>query len=340
MTKLIKTQDPYTELQAKAITEVFGIKPRTEVEEGQVEELTMDTKTSFLAKAKNNVAAHKKAYIGSAVLITTAATGAGYLSYKYGFKKALAMSAYYSRKYLPAGLIVSGGVGLVATAYLAYKAAPEVEERLTEIEGRREAGEHISSLVAARMIAGPLWKPVLVGAGSIAAISGSYFIMNGRINGLSKLARQQADALTKGMNPTTIKEVTNDEGEVAEIAVEVDAEKNDLLGRWMHYSEEWTSDDITYMVTLIDNVESRMQDRLFERGYLTMNEVLDALGFERTAQGAMLGWTTADTFFLSKKLFNAYEEADGTAPTEIFVQWTPAHSVYDQVSFTGRYSAM
>jgi len=304
----------------------------------EMETPKLETKKTFLQKAKQNVSEHKKAVILTSAASVAVGSGAGYLAYQYGTKKALAMVSYYGRKYLPAGLAITGGVGLVATAYLAYKAAPQIEERLSFIEGEREAGNHISSLTAARLIAGPLWKPIAIGTGSIGAIAGSYFIMNGRINTLSKLAKQQAEALSKGTNPTTTKEVENSEGELGEVKVEVDAEKNDLLGRWMHYSEEWVSDDISHMVTLIDAAESRMQDRLFQRGYLTMNEVLDALGFERTAQGAMLGWTTSDTFFLSKKMFNSYNVTDNTEPTEVFVQWTPAHSVYQNVSFTGRYA--
>lgn len=299
--------------------------------------VSMDKK-SFVERAKNNVKTHKKAYISAGVASAAVGAGAGYMITKYGAKQALNVTQYFAKKYLPAGLAVAGATGLIATAVLAYKAAPQVNSALDQIEADRAKGKKVSSIEAIRIIAGPLWKPIVVGTGSLTALAGSYYILNGRITSLSKLASQQANALREGMNPVENKTVADEDGNEEEIAVEVDAAKNDLMGRWMHYSEDWTEDDISYVTTLIDAVETRMQDRLFERGYILMNEVLEELGFQRTAQGAMLGWTTADTFYLDKKMFNGYHEADGDEASEIFVQWTPAHSVYDKVSFTGRYA--
>lgn len=299
--------------------------------------VSMDKK-SFVERAKNNVKTHKKAYISAGVVSAAVGAGAGYMITKYGAKQALNVTQYFAKKYLPAGLAVAGATGLIATAVLAYKAAPKVNLALDQIEADRAKGKKVSSIEAIRMISGPLWKPIVVGTGSLTALAGSYYILNGRINSLSKLASQQANALREGMSPVENKTITDEDGNEEEIAVEVDAAKNDQMGRWMHYSDEWTQDDLSYVTTLIDSVETRMQDRLFERGYLVMNEVLEALGFQRTAQGAILGWTTADTFYLDKKMFNGYHEADGDEASEIFVQWTPAHSVYDKVSFTGRYA--
>lgn len=299
--------------------------------------VSMDKK-SFVERAKNNVKTHKKAYISAGVASAAVGAGAGYMITKYGAKQALNVTQYFAKKYLPAGLAVAGATGLIATAVLAYKAAPKVNLALDQIEEDRAKGKKVSSIEAIRMISGPLWKPIVVGTGSLTALAGSYYILNGRINSLSKLASQQANALREGMSPVENKTITDEDGNEEEIAVEVDAAKNDQMGRWMHYSDEWTQDDLSYVTTLIDSVETRMQDRLFERGYLVMNEVLEALGFQRTAQGAILGWTTADTFYLDKKMFNGYHEADGDEASEIFVQWTPAHSVYDKVSFTGRYA--
>lgn len=299
--------------------------------------VSMDKK-SFVERAKNNVKTHKKAYISAGVASAAVGAGAGYMITKYGAKQALNVTQYFAKKYLPAGLAVAGATGLIATAVLAYKAAPQVNSALDQIEADRAKGKKVSSIEAIRMISGPLWKPIVVGTGSLTALAGSYYILNGRINSLSKLASQQANALREGMSPVENKTITDEDGNEEEIAVEVDAAKNDQMGRWMHYSDEWTQDDLSYVTTLIDSVETRMQDRLFERGYLVMNEVLEALGFQRTAQGAILGWTTADTFYLDKKMFNGYHEADGDEASEIFVQWTPAHSVYDKVSFTGRYA--
>lgn len=299
--------------------------------------VSMDKK-SFVERAKNNVKTHKKAYISAGVASAAVGAGAGYMVTKYGAKQALNVTQYFAKKYLPAGLAVAGATGLIATAVLAYKAAPKVNLVLDQIEEDRAKGKKVSSIEAIRMITGPLWKPIVVGTGSLTALAGSYYILNGRITSLSKLASQQANALREGMNPVENKTVADEDGNEEEIAVEVDAAKNDLMGRWMHYSDDWTQDDISYVTTLIDTVETRMQDRLFERGYLVMNEVLEELGFQRTAQGAMLGWTTADTFYLDKKMFNGYHESDGDEASEIFVQWTPAHSVYDKVSFTGRYA--
>lgn len=303
---------------------------------GTVEVVT--DKKSFLAKAKSHVREHKVGYGSLAVASVGAGVGAGYMLKTYGYKKSLSMAAYYSKKYLPAGLAISGTIGLIGTAFLAYKAAPEIEKRLDWIEDQRLEGQKISSLQAAKMIAGPLWKPIALGAGSVGAIAGSFFIMNGRVNALSKIARQQAKALQEGTSPYKTEEHTNDDGEVEQVKVHVQPQMNDLLGRWFQYSEEATSDDMAYNIRFIDNAECVLQDSLFEKGVLTMNHVLEVLGFEKTREGAVIGWTTADSFFLEKRMFKAQEEATDEESDEIFVQWTPAHSVYDQVSFTGRYA--
>lgn len=289
---------------------------------------------SYLNAAKQNVADHKVAYGVGAASVVGLGAGAYFLMKSPNAKKAVAKAAWYVSKHAPLGLTIVGGLGLITTAVLAYKSAPKVEAILDSIEERREAGERVTTFQAARELATPLAAPAFVGGVSVGAIGLSYYLMNGRLDAVSKLASQQAKQLMKNDDNLVEEiEVENEQGEVERVKVRVKENNNDLLGRWMNDSEEYVSDDQSYMITLIDQAEQHINDKLFMNGYVTMNYVLDQLGFPRTPQGASLGWTAADTFTLTKKIF-----ADEEGEQAVFLQWTPAHNVYDSIEYDGRYA--
>lgn len=289
---------------------------------------------SYLSAAKKNVSDHKVAYGVGAATVVGLGAGAYFLLKSTNTKKTISKVVWTVSKNAPLGLTIVGGLGLITTAVLAYKAAPKVEAVLDSIEERRDSGERVSTFQAARELAAPLAAPAFVGGVSVGAIGLSYYIMNGRLDAVSKLAQQQAKQLmNKDENLVEEVEVENEEGKVERVKVRVKENNNDLLGRWMNDSEEYVSDDPSYMITLIDQAEQHINDKLFMNGYVTMNYVLDQLGFSRTPQGASLGWTAADTFTLTKKIF-----ADEDGEQAVFLQWTPAHNVYDAIEYDGRYA--
>jgi hypothetical protein len=58
-------------------------------------------------------------------------------------------------------------------------------------------------------------------------------------------------------------------------------------------SKDW-SDNTDYNVTFLTIQQSVANDRLVSRGYLFLNEVLEALGMERTEAGQYVGWIYQD----------------------------------------------
>lgn len=131
-------------------------------------------------------------------------------------------SVQLAKKHSPAALTVIGGAGLVATAYLSYKAAPRVNEITDEMEDQRLLIEEYDRVWTKgvrnmtddeikwvrevqleneanglpsrpvfnryeylRQLAGAVALPVATGVASLVCIAFSYKIMNGRIKGLT-----------------------------------------------------------------------------------------------------------------------------------------------------------
>ena len=120
-----------------------------------------------------------------------------------------------AKKHSPLALTVMGGVGLIATAYFAYKAQPRIAEIVDDMEAQRELidrymslkqvpvsrlrDEEVIFLVEAekngvptfnrfeymKQITGAIALPVMTGVASLFAISFSYRIMNNRVSGLA-----------------------------------------------------------------------------------------------------------------------------------------------------------
>lgn len=193
--------------------------------------------------------------------------------------------------------------------------------------------------------------PVVVGSLSVAAIIFSHNIQYRRIGALaSSLAtavREQKafeekyrekygdEEWNKFDGELNQKEVTTEDG--AQVQVEAHIKDNDK-GRWYDESEEYVSDDHQYNLSRIDSVNQKYLDKYFANGYLVMNDVLEGLGFERTREGALIGWSGADEFQIDRRVQTVYNEETGEPEDRIYVYWPQPHYVYDEVEFSGRYA--
>jgi Family of unknown function (DUF6353) len=260
-------------------------------------------------------------------------------------------------KHSPAIFTGVGVVGLGATAYLAYKTRDKVEAIVTDIEERRDNGEPVSKMEVVKDFVEATYLPITVGALSVASILMSHKIQRKRILTLSGvLAAEQArnvyfekkyrkehgdEAYVKFVTPTDeIDHVEIGKGGKEKITVkEVKKDIDHTIGQWYDESSEYTSDDHVYNVAYIDSVNERMQTLLFQRGSLLLNEVREALGFERIRAGALLGWTTQDSFEIEKVLTRMFDETVNEDKDEIFVTWSRPRYIYEEVDLNGgRYS--
>lgn len=252
-------------------------------------------------------------------------------------------------------------VGLGATAYLAYKSRDKVEEVVQEIERKRDLEIPVNKLEVARDLTEAVYKPVLVGTLSIVSIIAAHKIQNNRIKALAgallveqarniyfeKKYRKQhgEEAYNKFIMPTEeVERVTVDsKGKEKITAEEVKLDVDKTIGQWFEDSSEYFSDDHSYNIQYIDSVNDRMQTLLFQRGTLVLNEVLDALGFDRIRNGALIGWSTQDSFEITKHIsmmpvYDKNGEPTGEKKEQIWVTWARPRYIFEDVEYTGRYS--
>lgn len=266
------------------------------------------------------------------------------------------------RKHSPAIFTGIGIVGLGATAYLAYKSRDKVEVVVEEIERKRDLDIPINKMEVAKDMAEAIYQPVVVGAASVVCILMAQKIQNNRIKTLvGALAVEQArnvyfekkyrkqhgdEAYTKFVTPTEeIEHIEIDKKGKEKVTVaQTKKEIDKSIGQWYSDSSEYVSDDHSYNIASIDAVNDRLQTLLFQRGSLLLNEVRDALGFERIRSGALLGWTTRDSFEIEKQVVVVDELDEHGVPTgelkeQIWVTWSKARYIFDDVDLNGgRYS--
>lgn len=258
-------------------------------------------------------------------------------------------------KHSPAILTTVGVVGLGVTAVLAYKSRNKVEAVIEQVEADAEAGVEIDKVEVGKGMIEALWLPISVGVASTACVLLAQKIQVKRIKTLAgALAVQQAqnlyfenkykeehgeEAYNKFVTPTKkeVTETVDSKGKVKKSTKEVREELDKTIGQWYDESQEYAADDHSYNLSYIESVEERLQGILFQRGSLMLNEVREALGFERIRNGALLGWTTSDSFEVTKTVTNIEDEHGNIVP-QIWVKWAKPRYIYEEVEFNGRYS--
>lgn len=272
------------------------------------------------------------------------------------FKQVLNKVKMGTKKNSPAILTGIGVIGLGATAYLAYKSRTKVEKVVLDIEEARDNNEELDKVEIVKDIAEAVYLPVAVGMVSVAAIVWSYKIQNNRIAVLaSSLAAQQAhnyffeqkyrkehgdEAYSKFIAPTDRVEIegVDAKGKSKLTVAEVKKDVDHTIGQWYDESLEYVSDDHAYNMAMIDSVTEKLELILFQRGTLLLNEVREALGFERIRSGALLGWTAGDSFNIEKIVTMIKDEDVETIQPQIWVTWARPRYIYDEIEFNGRYS--
>lgn len=257
-------------------------------------------------------------------------------------------------KHSPSILTTVGILGLGTTAYLAYRSRNKVEKVVLDIEEARDNDLEINKMEVVRGMVDALWLPISVGVASTACIVLAQNIQNKRIRTLAgALAAQQAqnvyfkkkykdtygeEKYQKFMTPSEEVETGEVDKKGKAVVKEVKKEVDETIGQWYDESSEYVNDDHAYNVQMIESVTERLQNRLFQRGSLLLNEVREELGFERIRAGALLGWTTADSFDIEKVVTTLGDETAGELKEQIYVTWTAPRYIYDDVEFNGQYS--
>lgn len=263
------------------------------------------------------------------------------------------------KKHSPAIFTGLGIVGLGATAYLAYKSKDKVEAVVEEIERKNELGLEVKKGEVIVDMTEAVYQPVVVGALSVASILLAHRIQHKRILTLAgalaveqsrnlyfekKYRKQHGDeAYREFMVPTdeieTVETLKNGKEKVTVEQVRKEVDKS--IGQWYDESSEYAADDHTYNISMIDSVNDRMQTILFQRGHLLLNEVREALGFERIRAGALLGWSTADYFDIEKVVTMLGDTESGESKDQIWVSWTRPRYIYEEVEMgAGRHSVL
>lgn len=251
-------------------------------------------------------------------------------------------------KHSPLILTALGVVGLGATSVLAYKASRKVEVIVEEVEAAREANVEPDRFEVGRDLVSAMALPIITGTLSIAAITLSYYIQNNRIQTLgmalatagaeraffhNKYKEQYGEEeYRKFTTPVMTETHTAEDG--TETKEEVRKDVPSIHGEWFDRSTEYSSDDHNYNLAYIKSVENNLQLRMFRKGFLQMNEVFEALGFERTRAGALLGWSTGGGFDLSPETMHCMNKVTGEVEPQIYVKWTEPKYIYESVEFS------
>lgn len=263
------------------------------------------------------------------------------------------------KKHSPVILQGLGVVGVGATAYFVYKAAPKVEHIIEEAKLDKEAaGGQLPPMLkkrVAKQLAYELAPPVATGVATIGCFLWSYNIQAGRITALSGaftavsrelqeskdryLEQYGEEAYDKFYGPTIEIERTILDGKGKEKTVKEEAlpegPLNLMSGVWFDKSIEYNKDDHDYNLAWVESKISQIELKMFQRGHLLVNEVLDILGIERCRQGALLGWST--NAGLRPQVFHIWDEESQVREPQIFIGWSQPKYVYDDIEYGDAY---
>lgn len=236
----------------------------------------------------------------------------------------VARQALVLQKHSPTLLFVGGVVGMVGTAVLASKATLKVEDVLDKHSIKAEAADkalahdnidyddndHMKDMVLLYTQTSvdllKLYGPaVVVGGLSIAALTGSHHILSSRNAGLTAAYavldkgyseyRKRVQA-TLGIEEEAklryehqIGEYVDDKGKLVE-QTHVTKGASSIYARFFdEYSKNWCK-NADYNRMFIVAQQNYLNDLLNARGHVFLNEAYDALGLDRTKEGAVVGW--------------------------------------------------
>jgi hypothetical protein len=239
--------------------------------------------------------------------------------------RTVAKQVFALREHSPGILLVVGAAGMVGSTILACRATLKMNEVLSEAEQEVEEIEKDSKteatatkakknakLQTAIKIVRHYGPAVILGAASLAAITGSHVILKNRNTGLiaaytildgmhkkyrANVVADQGEEKDREymFGPIVEKEVVDPETGLVETARGLDANaiKEDEYSGYHRmfdkYNVNWEPDYRQNRFWLRE-VVSHFNDVLRLRGYVFLNEVYEHLGYERTEAGQMVGW--------------------------------------------------
>lgn len=235
---------------------------------------------------------------------------------------------FLAKKNSPHIFFVGGVIGAVGSAVLACKATLQLEEKLDEIKSdvkllKTKAIEESEgaldstnlqtlsyttttyTVVKTVKVVGRLYGPaVLLGGASIVALTGSHIQLSRRNAALSATLA----AVTRAYDEyrSRVREEIGKEQEldiyrgIKEKEVSIDGNKSvvrisDPLGRspysriFDECSRCWEKDAELNRIFL-EHTQNYMNHFLRSRGYVFLNDVYEALGFDRSPEGQIVGW--------------------------------------------------
>lgn len=287
-------------------------------------------------------------------------------------------------KHAPLIFTATGIVGLGATAYFAYKAAPKVEKITDKLETDRKKQEWalqveeqvskngfdslndedkqfiqdfrakpivVSRMKVVRDIAGAVALPAIVGVASATSIGIGYTILNHRLGAVAaslasataeneyfrnKYKKENGEEKAKEFfAPTEEVEVekTQKNGKKKQIRGAKPAPVRNLRGEWFDQSDEYVSDDNALNESFIQTQEQTLIERQSLKGYISLNEVRERLGFGPDQDGAAIGWTVGDYFCVNADHMDCVDPETGEVKDEIFVHWPRPRYIYDKINY-------
>lgn len=241
-------------------------------------------------------------------------------------------------------------IDLVQITYI-DKGLPLTKEVKESYDVAKENFVPIDRFTVVKDVAGAVALPVALGLASITCIVLSYHIQNNRIVTLAgALATATAERIyynnkfkadygqeeyEKFTTPVerTRSQITDADGEIQNVDTFAKVDIKSLHGVWFSDSSEYTRDDHEYNMAFVRQAAEALDLKLFRNGFLTMNEVLDALSIERTKQGALMGWSVSTNFTITPEITICRDKLSGVSGPQIYIKWSNPTYIYDLVEY-------
>jgi len=245
---------------------------------------------------------------------------------KINFNQLLNKAKPYAEKYMPVVLLIGGAIGLVATGIEIATAAPEAKKVVEDFKENRdnleEAKEDLPEEEVKEQIVNlykntgfelvKLYiKPVVTGTMSVAMIFVSHGMLtkqiatlttacasldsmykNYRNNVIEKYGAEEDFRLRNNIKTVEVEEKV--EGKKKPVKKEIDVvDPYGLLSPYTRLFDESNPNfrkDPTLNGTFLRAVLKMANEKLCAQGYLFLNDVLDALGYQTCKEGCVVGW--------------------------------------------------
>lgn len=263
------------------------------------------------------------------------------------YKRNVKAIKFATKKHSPLLLTLGGIGGLGLTAFTSYKAAKQVVEITEDIEAIRANGGEVDRRHQLLRVGKAILPPVLIGSVSVAAIFGSYHVLNKR-NGVLATALSVVTAENKRLTGVlksknllelaapgvvTDEEYTDEDGQPVTVVDRVDIPQLDSV--WFDESKEYASDNHDYNLQFIRAAERKINERQAVEGTITLNEVLYELGIAPKKVGTMFGWADSELITIESTTLQQRDESGNLRPS-ILITWPMPHYVYDSVDYSGK----